>query len=169
MQQHPVPNQHLLQIGDMTVSFAMLEHTLQRFLGSLILEHQRVGQILSAELPFKTLRALIISLYVERHGQDVDFKALRNLLIRAGKVEEKRNQITHSVWGQGKDKDHITRIKMTAKEKAGLQFVFEDVSDLQLKEFVDSIKELCSDVSVFHSNLILSSKVINSPINKLWP
>ena len=128
MLQHPVPENHLKAIGDITVSFALLEFQIQNLIGSLIYEHQRIGQIITAELSFKNLRALLISLYLERHGEDEDFNNLRDFMKRAGQAEEKRNQIIHSVWAAGKDKDHITRFKTTAKEKHGIRFKFEEVS-----------------------------------------
>jgi hypothetical protein len=59
--QHPVPEDHLKAIGDITVSFALLESHIQNLIGSLIYEHQRIGQIITAELSFKNLRALLIS------------------------------------------------------------------------------------------------------------
>ncbi|OLC43860.1 MAG: hypothetical protein AUH75_02180 [Gemmatimonadetes bacterium 13_1_40CM_4_65_7] len=69
----------------MTVSFALLENQIQSLLGALIREHQRVGQIVSSQLSFAKLRATVISLYLDRHGDDDDFKALRELINRAAK------------------------------------------------------------------------------------
>jgi hypothetical protein len=70
--QHPVPVQLLARIGDITVSFALLESTIQTLAGSQLQEHQRIGQIITAELSFRNLRALVTSLYRERHGEDAD-------------------------------------------------------------------------------------------------
>ena len=95
----------------MTVSFALLVLEIQSLIGSLIKEHQRIGQIITAELSFRNLRALLVSLYLERHGEDDDFTGLRDLMKSAAQMEGKRNQITHSIWGAGKDADTITRIK----------------------------------------------------------
>src|SRR5262245_40400051 len=120
--QHPVPATLLVHIGDITVSFALLESEIQTLIGSFLQEHQRIGQIIKAELAFKNLRALAISLYRERHGEDAGFGALRKLMKRAAAAEEKRNQITHSLWAAGDTKDTITRIKTTAKENRGMHF-----------------------------------------------
>ena len=49
MMQHSVPKDHLTEIGDMIVSFTLLESQIQSFIGSLIFEHQRIGQIITAE------------------------------------------------------------------------------------------------------------------------
>ena len=147
--QHPVSNEHLKHIGDMTVSFAMLESVIQFFTWSLFADNQRIGQIVTAELSFNKLRALLISLYLERYGEDDDFKTLRSLMQRAAVVEEKRNQITHSVWGAGDDADTITRIKTTAKEKHGLRFFDEHVSSENLSSLVIEIKGLASEIQGF--------------------
>jgi hypothetical protein len=167
--QHPVPDDHLKAIGDITVSFAMLESQMQSLIGSLVYEHQRIGQIITAELSFGNLRALLISLYLERHGEDGDFIILRKFMKRAGQTEDKRNQISHSVWAAGKDKDHITRFKTTAKEKYGIKFKFEEVSAETLNEFAKDIKILAEEILRFQFDLLDRHKIINSPIKKFWP
>lgn len=169
MLQHPVPENHLKAIGDITVSFAMLESQIQNLIGSLIYEHQRIGQIITAELSFKNLRALLISLYLERHGEDDDFNNLRDFMKRAGQTEDKRNQIIHSVWAAGKDKDHITRIKTTAKEKHGIRFKFEEVSAESLQEFAKDIKILAEELLRLQLDMLSRQKIINSPTKKFWP
>jgi hypothetical protein len=168
MLKHPVPTDHMTHIGDITVSFALLESTIQSFVGSLIREHQRIGQIITAELSFSNLRALLISLYLERHGEDEDSKILRSHIKHAAELEGKRNQITHSIWGAGKDADHITRIKTTAKEKHGIRFHFEDVSAEALKAVADDIKNLAEDFQRFQFDLLKKGKIINNPVAKIW-
>jgi hypothetical protein len=166
---HTVPENHLKAIGNITVSFALLESHIQSLIGSLIQEHQRIGQIITAELSFKNLRALLISFYLERHGEDDDFSKLREFMNRAGRAEEKRNQITHSVWAAGKDKDHIIRIKTTAKEKHGIRFKFEQVSAEDLLTFAQDIRTLAEELLTFQLDLLKRHKIINSPTKKLWP
>lgn len=163
MLQHPVPENHLKSIGDITVSFALLEFQLQMLIGSLLNERQRIGQVITAELSFKGLKALLVSLYIERHGKDdADFEQLKDLINRCGQAEEKRNQITHSIWGAGKDADHITRIKTTAKEKHGIRFQFEDVSSQNLEDFAVEIKKLAHELQTFRIYLLGNGKGINN-------
>lgn len=169
MLKHLLPEDHLKEIGDITVSFALLEFHIQHLIGSLINEHQRIGQIITAELSFKSLRALLISLYLERHGEDDDFNKLRDFMKRAGQTEEKRNQIVHSVWAAGKDKQYITRIKTTAKEKYGIRFNFEEVSIKDLNEFANDIRKLAEELMNFQSDMLSRHKIINNPIEKIWP
>ena len=122
MMQHQVPENLLRHIGDITVSFALLENTLQMVVHSLVASSQRIGQIITAELGFKNLRALSISLYKERLGEGDKFDQFRALLRRAAEAEDKRNQTTHSLWAAGDSPETITRIKTTAKEN--MEFAF---------------------------------------------
>jgi len=159
--QHPVPEKLLARIGDMTVSFALLEMEIQLLVASLLQDGQRIGQIVTAELAFRNLRALAISLYKERRGEDTDFGKLKELMTHAARVEETRNQITHSVWATGGGADTVTRVKTTAKEKRGLRFAFDRVSEDDLTTLVADIKKLARDVQDFWIHLIRGDKAPN--------
>ncbi len=159
MFQHPVPEEHLKSIGDITVSFAALESFIQYLVGSMLDANQRIGQVITIELSFKNLRALLISLYIEKHGkEDEDFKRLRELMTRAGQVEEKRNQITHSTWGYNSDTKTITRMKATAKEKRGFRFQHENISAEDLSKFAAEIRILTGDITQYHFDLSRKGK-----------
>jgi len=159
--QHPVPEEHLKHIGDITVSFALLESCLQTLAHSLLGVGQRLGQIVTAEVSFKALRALTVSLYLQRNGEDEDVAHFRDLIKRVAETEEKRNQITHSLWGARNDKGSITRIKTTAKEKHGIRFHFENITSNQLAEFAKEIKVLAHDIQNFWISLIEKGKATN--------
>ena len=73
---------------------------------------------------------------------------------RAGKIEEKRNQITHSLWGAGKDIDSVTRIKTTAKEKCRLRSKFEYVTVNDLAKIAGDIKKLATETQDFNLALL---------------
>ena len=62
MMQHPAPKKLLVHIGDITVSFTLLELKIQNLVGSLTDNHQRIGQITTAELAFSRLIPLVNSL-----------------------------------------------------------------------------------------------------------
>jgi signal transduction histidine kinase len=166
--QHPVPEKLLVHIGDITVSFALVENSFQTLIGSLIAEHQRIGQIITAELAFRNLRALAISLYKERYGEDSDFPLLRDLARRAAELENTRNQVTHSLWGAGDMADTITRIKTTAKETHGIRFQFEQVRESDLARVAHELKLLAADVQSFWMKLLESGKALNNPVRKTW-
>lgn len=122
MMQHQVPENLLRHIGDITVSFALLENTLQMVVHSLVASSQRIGQIITAELGFKNLRALSISLYKERLGEGDKFDQFRALLRRAAEAEDKRNQITHSLWAQ---ETRLRRLLESRRQrKKNMEFAF---------------------------------------------
>jgi hypothetical protein len=153
MIQHPVPPEHLTQLGDITVSFALLESALKYIVWSLISNDQMIGQIITAEIPFKSIRALAISLYIHKKGKDNQgYIKLKELMSLASNIEERRNQIIHSVWGAGKDVNHITRIKTSAKESKGLQHNFEEISIEYLKKFSNEIKQVAENLNNFLFN-----------------
>ena len=166
--QHAVPVQVLTQIGDITVSFSTLEFILKMLVGSLIAEHQRIGQIITAELSFRGLRALLVSLYLERHGKDDDYDTLQALNSRADKLEKNRNQIMHSMWGAGHALGTVTRIKTTAKEKRGAHFDFERMGIDAFKRIAIELKQLAYEYQSFLSALLDKRKVINNPCEKIW-
>ena len=168
MNQHPVPKALLELIGDMTVSFAILEFMIQGLFGSLIREHQRVGQILSAQLPFPRLLDATVSLYQDRHGEDSDYRQLKDLLRRAADIEQERNLITHSIWGASGAPDAITRIKITSRMKRGFQVRFEEYDAVKLRSFVDDIKTLDSEMLKLREDLIDKGKAVNAPFEKTW-
>jgi hypothetical protein len=143
--QHPVPALHLQRIGDITVSFAMLESQLQKLVATLLGAGQFVGEAVTAELSFRALRGLIVSLHLEKNGEDENWERLELLIKRAAAIEELRNGITHSVWAAGVDADSITRIKLTAKDRKGRQIKFETVTAEQLAALAADIKLLAYD------------------------
>lgn len=166
--QHAVPKELLVHMGDITVSFAMLEFHIQMLTGSLINEHQRIGQIVTAELSFRALRGLVTSLYRERHGEDADFGTLVDLMKRAQALEEIRNQITHSIWLAGDPANTIMRFKTTAREKPGLKFSFEKMGELEFANVASDLQLLTGEILEFTMKLIRSGKAINNPSQKTW-
>lgn len=148
--QHPVPESHLAAIGDITVSFALLESLMCSLTHDILESSHRIGQIVTAELAFKNIRALAISLFLELHGETTELSTLRLLMKRAATLEEKRNQITHSLWAVGDTTETITRIKTTAKEAHGIRHQFEQMSVDDLRALAALISELAEDIQSFH-------------------
>lgn len=152
MLQHPVPEGHLARIGDITVSFALIESVIQGLAWSLLGREQRVGQIVTAELSFRGLRALTLSLYRELRGEEARFHELKALMRRAERLETDRNQIVHSIWAAGEG-ETVMRIKTTAKEKQGFRFGFHPVTESDLRQVADDLKELAHDIQRFWMSL----------------
>jgi len=156
--QHTVRKELLFHMGDITVSFVMLEFHFQMLAGSLINENQRIGQIVTAELSFRALRGLVTSLYRELHGEDADFGTLVDLMKRAQALEEIRNQITHSMWLPGDAANTAMRFKTTAKEKQGLKFSFEKMGELEFAKVASDLKLLAGEILGFTIQLTRSGK-----------
>lgn len=168
MLNHPVPAAALAAIGDVTVSFSLLESVMQGGVTSMVREHQRVGQIITSELSFKQLRALAISLYIERHGKDADYPMLRGLLLRAAQVEQQRNRVAHSIWGAGDAANSVFSIKSTAKETRGLQWSTKRFTVAELEGLADQIKQVGGEIEAFYMKLTLTGKAVNNPIKPMW-
>lgn len=162
MTEHPVPSELLTRIGDMTVSFAVLELYIQMLLSALVGEDERVGQIIASQLPFARLRATVVGLYGERHGDDDDLRALKQLMNEAGQIEEERNRITHSIWGADASPGKITRMKLTCGQKRGLQVQSKEYDEAKFIDFNNRIKRLSSDVFGFYTRLLQKGKPVNS-------
>jgi len=158
----------LVHIGDMTVSFALLEWHLKVLTGSFICEHQRATQIITAELSFKQTLALASSLYLERHGKDGDYSTLRSLIGKATRIEDERNLITHSIWTAAEEPGEVGRVKTTAKIRKGYAFQFEKMNASDFKLIADRIKSLGDEVLHFYCHLVSQKKAINNPSAKFW-
>ncbi len=161
--QHPVPPKALQGIGDIVVSFALLESNLQSLAWWLLQQDQRVGQIVTAELSFSSLRALVKSLYLARYGKDAEFESLGAIIRQCAEIEKRRNQIVHSLWAAGDGPDAITRIKDAAKEKRGYQSTFEAVTTHTLAAFATQIAEHAYAICRFTVEIRESGKKIYGP------
>ena len=60
---------------------------------------------------------------------------LFDLMKRAGKPGEIRNQITHSLWGAGKTLGTVGQINTTVNRKRGIEFNFKEVGEPELKKW----------------------------------
>src|SRR5262249_19904395 len=69
----PVPERVLARIGDITVSFAVLEMTIQGLAASQLQESQRIGQIITAEIKARDAKGCL--------GTDKVSAVLRKVLL----------------------------------------------------------------------------------------
>jgi hypothetical protein len=160
--EHPAGPELLIQIGDMTVSFTLLELRIQMLLSALIGQQHGVGQVIATQLPFARLRATVAGVYRERHGEDDDFQTLKQLLDEAAEIEQERNRITHSIWGMRNSSHKITRMKPTCRQKRGLQFQFEQYDEARFVHFNNRIKRLIGGFIGFHDALLEKGKAIDN-------
>ncbi|MQB02032.1 MAG: hypothetical protein GEU78_17520 [Actinobacteria bacterium] len=159
--EHPVPKNLLTPIGDMTVSFAALELHMQAVFIFLVDESARIGHILASQLSFARLRTSILALHKERYGENSDYLKLKDFMARAAKIEEERNNITHSFWGAGELPDTIIRLKITVHSKRGLNSDNKVYSESMLNDFAASIRQLTDEFIEFYVALLPLPKTNN--------
>lgn len=150
----PVGDEHLRAIGQITVNFTLLRSSISAFISLLIgndlsFEQQRVGQIITAQLGFQTLANLLSSLFRHRTTNPEAIAGLDGLLARAAAARDKRNQVTHSLWGAGPTDETVTRFKMTAKQRKGFKFMSEQMSVEDLDKIADDIAGVAGDIQQF--------------------
>ena len=93
-------------IGSMVVGFQTLEHNIIKSINVIIDEEDtRKGYTICSQLSYQRLCKVWESLmpeYVERCKEDlVWLEVVRELVKKAGKLEEKRNKVIHSLWTVG--------------------------------------------------------------------
>jgi hypothetical protein len=148
----PTPPEYLERIGKVTASFAMLEQVLSFFIWGLISNDSVIGQIVTAELRFKSLLSLLSSLFRYKTKNEAKIRELDELIKRAVQVEEKRNVICHSIWGEGQTSYSITRINTTAKISKGLRRQFQQTTIEDLDLIINEIREMTDDLSKIMSS-----------------
>lgn len=147
---HFVPVDILAAIGDVVVSFSLLEHEVQSLCGTMLDSDAKVGKIVAAGMSFSSRRALAASLFKYKFGEGPHLDLLRKLLRRAEQVEGLRNQIMHSVWGKtGATPDEIVRMKDTAREKTGLAFQQITVAAPELHAIAEEIRQVSWNLTRF--------------------
>ncbi|MBL6970934.1 MAG: hypothetical protein ISR63_02320 [Desulfobacterales bacterium] len=164
--EHVVTPEFLCQIGHIAVSFAVLEDVIDSFAFALINEPQRVCRAITAELPFKNLRALLVSPFIEKNGRTEDFARLKALLNRAGKAEEERNRVFHSGWGIDEENMQLVyRSRETAKEKHGLRGEGKEYTIGDLKKVGDDMLQLATEFEELREEL-QTRNLLQDPFEK---
>ena len=125
MFKHAVDEPVLARIGDVMVSFSMLERMLDLYIAGLLAVPQRIGRCICAALTFTQARQMTIAVYNEKFGHDEDYAILADVLKRAGQAEEHRNAIAHSEWGRVNDLE-VSRLKDSTRGFKGLKITTTD-------------------------------------------
>lgn len=147
--QAPVGPDHLRVIGSIAVNFALLESTVSFFVWELIGTEQKVGQIVTAEISFRTLLDIFGSIYRHKVTDTNGLAEIDTLLARCGQAEEKRNAVMHSVWAVGHSPSTVMRFKTTAKRKRGFDFKSQEMSVNDLDAIAEELAEAAGDIRGF--------------------
>lgn len=140
----------LAPLGEVTVYFNLLTQTISMgiwfLMGGASLEAQHVGRIITSELSFRGLVNVYCSLYRYRFQDRERLAAVDGLRKRLEKAEEKRNTVSHSMWGAAPTPGKSTRIKATAKARKGWTPEFQEMSASDLQVIADEFAALASDL-----------------------
>lgn len=143
-----------LALGRVTESFAALEAQLKLVAG-LLLDRADVelGQIVTAEQPFRGLVALVSSLTRYRIGDGPRLRELEALLSRASDVEARRNRVTHSGWDHALtsmrgDPRRRARVKLTARKGKGLVLDLQDMRAAEIDEIAVEADTVTWDITI---------------------
>jgi hypothetical protein len=142
----------LVAVGRMTINFSHLENILSML--CLVIIKSGYGQIITAEYSFKQLMNVIRSVLINCNEFE-DFKITYN---KIKQIEEKRNQIIHSFYGQNENENVIIRRKVSNKDK-GLKDVREEISIETIDDIANQINDLVDNISFKMINLKVKGKI----------
>ena len=145
---HGLSDEFLIELGDVMVSFALLEHEMRNLAAKLIGVDDGITSIVTNQLTFADLRDSLGSLWRERGELRVSEMALKELLKRAEAVEAERNRIVHSIWALSEKTGNPVRIKVRVRKK-GRDVQVEDYDAERLRGFAQSLQLLAYDFSQF--------------------
>lgn len=142
------------EVGRITVNFSRLDFFLGLLLGGLMRVRFDVGLMITTEQSFRQKVSLLSSftkLISEAPGGSKSQigNELQHLLHKLANYEERRNAITHSLWGFSEkelDSDKQFRIKVTAKQKRGLHHGFEQMSNSELSKIGDEFGATADEI-----------------------
>lgn len=160
------PEPHAIEaaIGRVIRVSVYVEHALRGIVHALIEDFQRYTRIVTAELPFSRLPALILSLYRERNGEDEHFIELESLLKRATSAQSKRDLLVHSEWLASASSVTAIRLKTTAKQKTGYKTTVENWDLEMFAELTNDFTSVLSDVARLIQDLQSEGKAFNMPV-----
>jgi hypothetical protein len=153
--QTALSSEFLVEIGRITVHFAILERDLTELTHMLLGLPKNSARAITSELSFRTLQNLAASLVKEAHPKAAP--AFKELLKAVSKCEEKRNQISHSLWGSGggnlNEERKVIRTKYSAKQSNGLVLQREELTAADLHKIAAEISIAAFDLEGFHASL----------------
>ncbi|GAB5408370.1 MAG: hypothetical protein BalsKO_07350 [Balneolaceae bacterium] len=143
-------------IGMISMHFQQLEDYLSLTIIELAGLEFDLGEIITAELSFRTKVHIFSSLFKKVNGQFQFNSSPRfqgtffNELIKAlFKCEEIRNQTLHSTFVKNWENDFLVRMKITAKAKTGLRKTSEITDITKLYNQSDYILVVLCEISDF--------------------
>jgi hypothetical protein len=145
------------KIGAVCINFETLDLLLSAFIGRLISEDSKIGAIMTADLSFSNLLNAFASLikykFIKAPEQISEIDELIGIL---RKSEEERNQVIHSTYffkDFEKDKNNIGKLKITARQKKGLNVDSQEITEDNLKKINEQILYAIQQLKSLYSHL----------------
>jgi hypothetical protein len=161
----PVPTDHLIAIGKITVNYGFLESCLKHIIWDIV-GGQRLGQVITSDLTFNALidqaNSLFIQNYKNRHLSDELWKILSGPVRRA---QSKRNHIIHATWGKKGDTVKMSTVR--ANKKTGYSRATVDITVNDLVEIADLIASASQELQHFRKHKMHNEN--DNPEIKKWP
>jgi hypothetical protein len=145
----PASDNHLRALGRITAAFQLLEMRLGLWVSELIGKDQTVGFIITSQLSFKRLCAVLAALFRHKVKAEDAREKMTLLLRRAVRIEEKRNAFVHSTWSDPVQESKSIRCKIFLSKKATSSVQLEPLVHGEMDAVAESIGQLIRDVQTF--------------------
>ncbi len=135
--------------------FSDVETWTSAFVWELIGSEQRVGQMVTAGMPFQRQVDLLTSLFRHRFSDVSLQESVETLTRRISELEQQRNTVLHSSWLlESSDPNEATRFKITANRKKGLSHSTEVMTPKDLDSIADGFQQVLAEFTGFMIPLI---------------
>lgn len=133
-----VPKDIRAEIGSIVIFQGSIEFELRACISLLIRVNSDAVEMISAELSYKQLIALVSSLMIQKVGKDSElYKEFSQAIAKLDEFEMLRNRVAHSHWSHSIDamalQNQAARHKSTSKRGQGIQKVTEEVTLTELQ------------------------------------
>ena len=113
--------QAMQQLGEYVVGFQELEATMNSCISALVSRDKHVGQVLTAQMSFRSKLDVLVSLLLYRLGTTRLPASLADVIKEIGDCEQRRNTLVHSLWDiHLKDPEFVKRVKVRCSRRSGL-------------------------------------------------
>lgn len=128
-----VPKDIRAEIGSIVIFQGSIEYELRGCVSYLLGVNADAVEMISAELSYRQLMALLSSLVIQRIGKDSElYKEFSQVAAKLDEFEAFRNRVAHSHWSHSLDdmssQNQAARHKSTSKRGKGLERTIEEVT-----------------------------------------
>lgn len=142
-----IDEEFIRAVGRLTINFAHLEFCFSLFCGSHMRAPNPINEIITAELSFKQLLNISASIFHELEQDNERLSKFDQIVGNSYELEQKRNTIIHSFYGQNKKGDGIViRQKTTAKGKKGFKRHYEELNAKEIDSIADTMSETSKEL-----------------------